>query len=332
MRRRVRGYKVFNSDWTCQGKQYACPGKFEEKGKLEICGHGMHFCQTVADCFNYYSFDSSNKVAEVIAYGKVRAEGDKLCTNKLEIVREVPWSEVLQIVNTGKDCTGFNNTGDNNFGHCNTGDVNSGSFNAGNHNTGYVNTGSWNTGNRNTGDRNLENYNTGSYNAGNGNAGCNNTGNCNTGRSNAGNFNTGHRNTGHRNTGNWNIGNRNTGDWNKCSFSTGCFNTKESKIMLFNKPSNMTFHEWHESDARRLLNHIPKNVTEWVDKKDMTDKEKAEYPTYKTTGGFLKVLDESECAQSWWNDLSEDDRNIILAIPNFDPDIFEECTGIRVQA
>lgn len=94
----------------------------------------------------------------------------------------------------------------------------------------------------------------------------------------------------------------------------------------------MTYCEWHKSDACRLLNHIPKNVTEWVDKKDMTDEEKAEYPFYKTTGGFLKVLDESECAQSWWNDLSEDDRIIILAIPNFNPDIFEECTGIRVQA
>lgn len=26
----VKGYKVFNSDWTCKGKQYTCPGTFEE--------------------------------------------------------------------------------------------------------------------------------------------------------------------------------------------------------------------------------------------------------------------------------------------------------------
>jgi hypothetical protein len=26
----VKGYKVFNSDWTCRDKQYTCPGTFEE--------------------------------------------------------------------------------------------------------------------------------------------------------------------------------------------------------------------------------------------------------------------------------------------------------------
>ena len=30
----VRGYKVFNPDWTCRGKQYSCPGAFEEDVKL----------------------------------------------------------------------------------------------------------------------------------------------------------------------------------------------------------------------------------------------------------------------------------------------------------
>ena len=32
---------------------------------------------------------------------------------------------------------------------------------------------------------------------------------------------------------------------------------------------------------------------------DMTDEEKAGHPTHETTGGYLKVLDESECAQFW---------------------------------
>ena len=112
----VHGYKVFDSDWTCRPagakpKQYTCPGKFEEEGKLEVCCHGMHFCQTAADCFNYYDFDSENKVAEVIAYGEVLTVGDKSCTDKLEIVREIPWDEVLRIINLGKNCTGNRNTG-----------------------------------------------------------------------------------------------------------------------------------------------------------------------------------------------------------------------------
>ena len=296
----VHGFKVFRPDWTCSPngntKQYTCPGKFEEEGELDVCGHGMHFCQTAADCFNYYSFNSENKVAEVIAYGDVRTDGDKSCTDKLEIVREIPWDEVLRIVNIGKNCTGRCNTGDCNTGDCNTGDWNTGDCNTGNRNTGDCNTGNRNTGNRNTGD-----------------------------------CNTGNRNTGDWNTGDWNTGDWNTGDWNKSSFNTGCFNTEEQKIMLFNKPSNMTYIEWLNSDARYLLNQIPKDVVEWVYEEDMTDAEKAAHPTYETTGGYLKVLDESECGQLWWGSLSDRRKEIIKAIPNFDAEIFFQCTGVRVD-
>ena len=296
----VHGFKVFRPDWTCSPngntKQYTCPGKFEEEGELDVCGHGMHFCQTAADCFNYYSFNSENKVAEVIAYGDVRTDGDKSCTDKLEIVREIPWDEVLRIVNIGKNCTG----------RCNTGDCNTGDWNTGDWNTGDCNTGNRNTGNRNTGD-------------------------CNTGDCNTGNRNTGNRNTGDCNTGDWNTGDWNTGDWNKSSFNTGCFNTEEQKIMLFNKPSDMTYSEWLGSDARYLLNQIPKDVVEWVYEEDMTDAEKAAHPTYETTGGYLKVLDESECGQLWWGSLSDRRKEIIKAIPNFDAEIFFQCTGVRVD-
>ena len=322
---KIKGFKVFRPDWTCNPtgrnlKQYTCPGKFEEEGELNVCGHGMHFCQTAADCFNYYSFNSENKVAEVIAYGEVRTDGDKLCTDKLEIVREIPWDEVLRIVNIGKKCTGL----------CNTGNSNTGDYNTGNSNTGNRNTGDWNAGNWNTGNRNTGNWNTGNRNTGNWNTGDWNAGNWNTGNRNTGGYNTGNRNTGDYNTGNRNTGDYNTGDWNKSSFNTGCFNTEEQKIMLFNKPSDMTYREWMDSDARYLLNQIPKNVVEWVDEEDMTDEEKTAYPTYETIGGYLKTLDESESGQLWWNGLSDCDKQIIKNIPNFDPDIFYECTGIKV--
>lgn len=102
----VHGFKVLNPDWTCSPNgnttQYTCPGKFEEDITLVRCGRGMHFCKKAADCFSYYSFNPENKVAEVIAYGDIVEEGQKCCTNKLEIVREIPWDEVLRIVNIGK--------------------------------------------------------------------------------------------------------------------------------------------------------------------------------------------------------------------------------------
>jgi hypothetical protein len=37
----VKGFKVFNPDWTCRGKQYTCPGEFEEDGKIGVCNSGM---------------------------------------------------------------------------------------------------------------------------------------------------------------------------------------------------------------------------------------------------------------------------------------------------
>ena len=63
----------------------------------------------------------------------------------------------------------------------------------------------------------------------------------------------------------------------------------------------------------------------------MTDIEKEQNPTYKTTGGYLKIIDESEVAQIWWDGLDTTDKNIIKSIPNFDAEKFEKCTGIKVD-
>jgi hypothetical protein len=247
----VKGFKVFNPDWTCNpnGKpfQYEVGGVYEEDVKPMVCDRGFHFCEKAADCFNYYQFNPDNKVAEVVALGEVDSDGTKSCTNKIQIVREIPWQELLEIVNTGKGCTGL--------------------------------------------------------------------------------CNSGNRNSGNRNSGNWN-----SGDWNKTNFSNGCFNTVEPKIYLFNKPSEWTYRDWLNSEARYLLNQIPGDVLEYIWLDDMTDEEKAAYPEAETTGGYLKVLDNSECAVIWWRGLSDRQKNIIAAIPNFDKAIFKEITGIDVDA
>lgn len=171
----VKGYKVFNPDWTCKGKQYTCPGTFEEDVNPSVCNVGMHFCKNAADCFRYYGFDPNNHVAEVIAHGTVAECENKCATNKLEIVREIPWAEVLEIVNTGKACTGRCNSG-----NWNSGNWNSGNRNSGNWNSGDCNSGDWNSGNRNSGNRNSGNRNSGDWNSGDWNAtsfsnGCFNT-------------------------------------------------------------------------------------------------------------------------------------------------------------
>ena len=146
----IKGYKVFNPDWTCKDKQYTCPGTFEEDVNPSVCNVGMHFCKNAADCFRYYDFDPNNHVAEVIAHGTVAEGEDKCATNKLEIVREIPWAEVLEIVNTGKACTGRCNSGNRNSGDCNSGNRNSGDCNSGDWNSGDWNKTSFSNGCFNT--------------------------------------------------------------------------------------------------------------------------------------------------------------------------------------
>ena len=126
----IKGYKVFNSDWTCRGFQYKVGETFKHNGNIEMCGSGFHFCQNASDCFNYYSFDSKNKVAEVLAIGNVETIGNKSVTDEIIIIREITWNELLTIVNIGKDCTGL----------CNTGDCNTGDWNITNYSTGLFNT------------------------------------------------------------------------------------------------------------------------------------------------------------------------------------------------
>ena len=302
----VKGYKVFNSDWTCRGKQYSCPGIFEEFVSPSVCNVGMHFCKNAADCFRYYDFDPNNHVAEVIAHSTVVEGENKCATNKLEIVREIPWAEVLDIVNTGKACTG----------RCNSGNWNSGNRNSGNCNSGNRNSGNWNSGNWNSGD----------WNSGNCNSGNRNSGDCNSG-----NWNSGDWNSGNCNSGDWNSGNCNSGDWNATSFSNGCFNTVSPKIYMFNKPTDWTVWRWFNCRARRLLNDIDDCQLEYVYLPDMTDEEKAAHPEAETTGGYLKERTTADNARKWWAGLSADDRNVILSLPNFDSAIFKEITGVDVS-
>jgi hypothetical protein len=100
---------------------------------------------------------------------------------------------------------------------------------------------------------------------------------------------------------------------------------------MFNKPSDWTYRDWFDSDARYILNRIPKNVVEWVSSEEMSDEEKTVHPEHKTTAGYLKVLDEKDCGQVWWDGLSEYERNIIKSLPNFDAEIFETVTGVKIN-
>jgi hypothetical protein len=177
----------------------------------------------------------------------------------------------------------------------NTGHCNSGIFNTGTYNSGRGNSGHNNSGSRNTG--------------------CCNSGHNNTGHDNAGDSNTGHYNAGDHNTGDYNTGSYNTGDWNKGWYNTGCFMTDDSlTIPMFNKPSDWSYGDWIYSSASRIMSKCPVDVID-----------------HSFVDGCLQVHHSGGDRQRWWDELPAIDKAEVMALPNFDPDIFYQCTGIKVS-
>lgn len=95
------GYKAFDEHWTCRGKKYEVGKTFEEDIKFpNPCNKGMHFCLSLLNIFYYYDFDLANtKVALVKAHGLVvTTDNEKYCTNKIEIVEQIPPEAIAEMV------------------------------------------------------------------------------------------------------------------------------------------------------------------------------------------------------------------------------------------
>ena len=154
------------------------------------------------------------------------------------------------------------------------------------------------------------NGNTGLFNSGNWNSGSYNSGKWNSGDQNSGNWNSGDWNSG-----NWNSGDWNSGNWNSCNYSNGVFCNQEDKdIRIFNKPSGMSLREFRKSKYYAALCSQPLELTYW-DKKE----QKLKNRSYK------------EACALWWEAMSDESKQIITEIPNFDPEIFFDITGIDVK-
>ena len=237
--------------------------------------------------------------------------------------------EIMSRPETGED---FMN-GDRNSGDLNSGDRNSGNLNSGDRNSGDRNSGDLNSGSHNQGSYNSGNYNRGYGNSDERNSGWRNSGRRNMGDRNSGCGNVGDKNTGHDNIGSWNTGRRNRGNsnsgmFNRCSHSNGFFCTTEPTVRMFNKDTNLTYDDFSRSEWHRVLNFGIFQLTEWV---AYTDAEKKADPEKELTEGYLKTRSFEEACQLWWEHLSEKDKKIVQSMPNFDADIFEEITGIKLK-
>ena len=252
----IKGYKVFDENWKCKGEdyeyQYSLGGRFKHEGEIELCGSGFHFCEKLINCFNYKKFNPKNKVAEIIAHGKVIYGDDKSVTDDIEIIKEISWEECLKMVNLGSGNSGLGNSGYSNSGHYNSGHYNSGDYNSGHYNSGY--------------------------------------------------YNSGHHNSGH---------------YNSTNFSSGLFNTKEQKMLIFDKPSCFTMETWLNSKFSTLFNNL--SPSKWI------------YDNEKQRKRYLKVFTYKEMWREWWKTKTTKEKELLKEIPNFDPEKFRHITGIDVS-
>ena len=85
----MKGFKRFEKDFSCRGKQYEENMTYEEHG-VGCCHKGvMHFCEDPWEVLNHYDLVDGNgnfsEFAEVEALGQVWNDGEKRATNKIHI-------------------------------------------------------------------------------------------------------------------------------------------------------------------------------------------------------------------------------------------------------
>lgn len=143
--------------------------------------------------------------------------------------------------------------------------------------------------------------------------------------------NDGSNNTGHSNSGDSNSGDRNSGDSNSGYRNSGAFCTDNNpKVFLFDKLTKMLVKEWEQSRAYRIMSNNL-NFTFFIDSNMMSKEEKEANPKHKTTGGYLKTIPYKDGWKNMWGNLSDADKKEFTTLENFDPEKFEEITGIRVK-
>ena len=309
--------KGFDKNLCCRGMQYEIGKEFKTDAENitanDLCsGNVLHYCDSLQNVNNYYSCtNDDNRYCEIEVLGKEVTDGEKFGSNHIKIIREITGHELKLMKGLERGNTGVFNSGDLNSGDRNSGNRNSGDLNSGYRNSGY----------RNSGDRNSGNRNSGDLNSGYRNSGDLNSGDLNSGYLNSGNRNSGDRNSGDRNSGDLNSGYRNSGVF--------CNKKREDTVPFFNKESDMTWDEWYNHDAYCASRRL--ETTKWIYWDDMTDKEKANNEKAYVCGGYLKVYEYKEAWKNLWDTLDDDEKETFRTLPNFDPDVFEDITGIRIK-
>ena len=98
------GYKALNEDMsTLYGDMtYELNKEYEIEGTPIICENGYHFCTKLINVFTYYPSDS--RVFEIDTLnGEIIKKGDKYCSSKIKLIREVSKEEINKYIEDNLD-------------------------------------------------------------------------------------------------------------------------------------------------------------------------------------------------------------------------------------
>jgi len=91
----MKAYKAFDmidGKLQCRGFVYAIGETYTLDGELEVCKNGFHACKKMENVFCYYNITS--KICEVELLGNIKEEHDKICTDKIKIIRQLSNKEI----------------------------------------------------------------------------------------------------------------------------------------------------------------------------------------------------------------------------------------------
>ena len=92
----IKGFKGYDKDLTCRGKEYKENTEFTEDLSPKACSIGMHFCKMPLDVFNYYPPKPGTEYTEVESTGDSVEHEDKISTNKLFVKARISISKLFK--------------------------------------------------------------------------------------------------------------------------------------------------------------------------------------------------------------------------------------------
>jgi len=79
-------------NFKCLNQKYKV-GKTYTSDRMVMCKHGFHFCQRMEDVLKYYNPSPDFVLLEIEILGNIETECDKSVTDKLKVLRVIPFEE-----------------------------------------------------------------------------------------------------------------------------------------------------------------------------------------------------------------------------------------------